>query len=68
MFQMVKHYYENLLSNQNYIAKPNTAWAVDFTSFELVKLINIEINKIFHSGISESNILSEGSKIRFKTT
>ena len=34
---MKKYYYENILSNQNYIAKPNTAWSADFTSFELVK-------------------------------
>lgn len=34
---MSKYYYENVLANQNYIAKPNTAWAADFTSFELVK-------------------------------
>lgn len=25
------------MANQNYIAKPNTAWAADFTSFELDK-------------------------------
>ena len=34
---MKKYYYENILSNQNYIAKPNTVWSADFTSFELVK-------------------------------
>lgn len=33
---MNKYYYENILANQNYIAKPNIAWAADFTSFELV--------------------------------
>ena len=32
---MKKYYYENLLSNQNYLAKPNLAWAADITSFEL---------------------------------
>lgn len=32
---MNKYYYENVLANQNYVAKPNTAWAADFTSFEL---------------------------------
>ena len=34
---MKKYYYENILLNQNYIAKPNPAWSADFTSFELVK-------------------------------
>ena len=33
---MVKYYYENILAHQNYVAKPNTVWAADFTSFELV--------------------------------
>lgn len=28
-------YYENILAQQNYLAKPNLAWAADFTSFEL---------------------------------
>ena len=32
---MVKYYYENLLAHQNYVAKPKTVWAADFTSFEL---------------------------------
>ena len=32
---MVKYYYENILAQQNYLAKPNLAWAADFTSFEL---------------------------------
>ena len=30
-------HYENILASQNYMAKPNVAWAVDFTSFELIK-------------------------------
>ena len=32
---MSKYYYENLLANQNYLARPNVAWAADMTSFEL---------------------------------
>jgi len=32
---MAKYYYENILAQQNYLAKPNVAWAADFTSFEL---------------------------------
>ena len=32
---MIKHYYENVLANQNHIAKPNVAWLADITSFEL---------------------------------
>ena len=32
---MSKNYYENLLSNQNYLARPNVAWAADITSFDL---------------------------------
>ena len=32
---MSKYYYENLLANQNYLARPNVAWAADITSFEL---------------------------------
>ena len=32
---MAKYYYENILAQQNYLAKPNVAWATDFTSFEL---------------------------------
>lgn len=32
---MKKYYYENSLANQNYIARPNVAWAADITSFEL---------------------------------
>ncbi len=31
----MKYYYENLLSNENYIAKPNVVWVADITSFEL---------------------------------
>ena len=31
----MRFYYENLLSNQNYIAKPNVVWSADITSFEL---------------------------------
>lgn len=36
---MEKHYYyyENILSSQNYVSKPNVAWAADMTSFELDK-------------------------------
>jgi integrase len=30
-------YYENLLENHNYIAKPDVAWVADITSFELNK-------------------------------
>ena len=33
---MTKHYYENIMASQNYIAKPNLAWAADFTNFDLV--------------------------------
>ena len=33
---MTKYYYENILANQNYVAKPNLAWAADFTSFDFV--------------------------------
>ena len=32
---MRKYYYENILANQNYLARPNVAWAADITSFEL---------------------------------
>lgn len=32
---MKKYYYENILANQNYVAKPNSVWVVDITSFEL---------------------------------
>lgn len=32
---MKKYYYENILANQNYVARPNVAWAADITSFEL---------------------------------
>lgn len=32
---MKKHYYENVLANQNYVAKPNSVWVADITSFEL---------------------------------
>ena len=32
---MKKYYYENLLANQNYLARPNVAWSADITSFEL---------------------------------
>ena len=32
---MIKHYYENVLANQNCTAKSNVAWAADITSFEL---------------------------------
>lgn len=31
----MRFYYENILSNQNYIAKPNIVWVADITSFEL---------------------------------
>ena len=29
------NYYENVLANQNYVAKPNSVWVADITSFEL---------------------------------
>lgn len=29
------NYHENVLENQNYVARPNVAWAEDITSFEL---------------------------------
>ena len=32
---MEKYYYENVLANQNYVAKPNSVWVADITSFEL---------------------------------
>jgi hypothetical protein len=32
---MKKYYYENVLENQNYVAKPNSVWVADITSFEL---------------------------------
>ena len=32
---MKKYYYENILANQNYVAKPNSVWVADITSFEL---------------------------------
>jgi transposase InsO family protein len=31
----MKIYYENILANHNYVAKPNVAWVADITSFEL---------------------------------
>ena len=31
----MKVYYENVLSNQNYSAKPNIAWVADITKFDL---------------------------------
>lgn len=31
----MKFYYENILANQNYTAKPNLVWVGDITSFEL---------------------------------
>jgi len=30
-------YYENILANENYIAKPNVVWVADITSFELTE-------------------------------
>lgn len=30
-------YYENILANENYIAKPNVVWCADITNFELSK-------------------------------
>jgi hypothetical protein len=29
------NYSENVLANQNYVAKPNSVWVADITSFEL---------------------------------
>ena len=37
---MVKYYYENILSSQNYVAKQNVAWAAD-TSFDLDKKVHV---------------------------
>lgn len=31
----MKNYYENILANHNYVAKPNVARVTDITSFEL---------------------------------
>jgi transposase InsO family protein len=31
----MKNYYENILANHNYTAKPNVAWAADITEFDL---------------------------------
>ena len=33
----MQFYYENILANENYVAKPNVAWCADITSFELNK-------------------------------
>ena len=30
-------YYENILANHNYVAKPDSVWAADITSFDLGK-------------------------------
>jgi len=31
----MKIYYENVLANHNYIAKPNVVWVADITEFNL---------------------------------
>lgn len=54
---MIKYYYENISSSQNYVAKPNVVWAADMTSFDLDKgkkvhvffCIDIFTNKIIAS-------------------
>ena len=40
---MTKYYYENVLANQNYVAKPNTAWAADITSFDLYQGKKVQV-------------------------
>lgn len=32
---MKKFYYENVLNNENFVAKPNLVWSADITSFDL---------------------------------
>ena len=41
----MKIYYENILANHNYIAKPNIAWVADITEFDLGIAKSSEIQK-----------------------
>ena len=63
---MKKNYYENVLVNQNYVAKPNSVWVADITSFELDEnkkvyvflCIDIFSNKILVSMFKTKTITS----------
>ena len=63
---MKKYYYENVLANQNYVAKPNSVWVADITSFELDEnkkvyvflCIDIFSNKILVSMFKTKTITS----------
>ena len=52
---MVKYYYENILSSQNYTAKPNIAWSADMTSFDLDK--GKKVHVFFCIDIFTNNII-----------
>ena len=63
---MKKYYYENVLANQNYVAKPNSVWVTDITNFELDEnkkvymffCIDIFSNKILVSMFKTKTITS----------
>ena len=62
------NYYENVLANQNYVAKPNSVWVADITSFELDEnkkvyvffCIDIFSNKILVALFKTKMITSNG--------
>ena len=49
------NYYENVLANQNYVAKPNSVWVADITSFELDE--NKKVHVFFCIDIFSNKIL-----------
>lgn len=63
----MKHYYENLLANQNVTAKTNIAWVTDITTLKLIKdqkayvfiCIDIHTNCIVSAIISSNVITSQ---------
>ena len=59
-------YYENLLHNYNYTAKPNVAWAADMTSFDLDK--GKKVHVFFCIDIFTNNIIVSIFKIKIITT
>ena len=74
---MAKYCYENKLSNQNLIAKPNIVWMVDCTSLDLKTFSKIYLflyiyivtqNLLSHIKLVKKQFTLNKSEIRLKKT
>ena len=68
----IKYYYENLLANQNIIAKTNIKWIADIRTLKLIRdeksYMFFIINNLNRTGVAGFEPTNDGVKVRSLTT